>query len=137
MAKYFWLTGSLIFLILGAMHLFLTFFTNKFSSINEKMIGEMKVSSPNLSNETTMWKAWIGFNASHATGAIFIGGMNIFIAMQLFSSLDRNLFFLLFNISIVGFYIWLAKKYWFKGPLIGILIAWCCFIISAIISLSA
>ncbi len=75
--KYIWEFGSVIFIILGVIHLLYTFFTNKFSSRNKNVIHEMKSSYPNLTKETTMWKAWIGFNASHSSGAMFIGIMNI------------------------------------------------------------
>ncbi|MES2780302.1 MAG: hypothetical protein V4651_10440, partial [Bacteroidota bacterium] len=77
-----WAIGSLIITILGSLHLYYTFFTDKFSSRNEKMIDEMKSSSPLLTPKTTMWKAWIGFNASHSSGAIFIGIINLYIALR-------------------------------------------------------
>jgi tellurite resistance protein TehA-like permease len=65
LAKYLWEIGSIVIVILGSIHLYYIFFTNKFSSRNEKMIEEMKSSSFILTKETTMWNAWIGFNASH------------------------------------------------------------------------
>ena len=74
--KYLWELGSLIILLLGSIHLFYTFFSNKFSSKNEGLIAEMKISYPILTKETTMWRGWIGFNASHSSGAIFIGIIN-------------------------------------------------------------
>ena len=56
----------------------LHFFYNKFDSRNEDLNASMNEHSLVLTKETTMWKAWIGFNASHSSGAIFIGIMNIF-----------------------------------------------------------
>jgi hypothetical protein len=80
-AKYLWETGSVIITILATIHLYYTFFTNKFSSRNEKMVEEMKTSFPILTQKTTMWKAWIGFNASHSSGAMFIGIINFYLAV--------------------------------------------------------
>lgn len=132
LGKYIWIFGSIIFTILGIVHLIFTFFSNKFLSKNEKMILEMKSSSPIISNETTMWKAWIGFNASHSSGVIFIGIINIYMVCNFWSALKTDLFFFIFNILIVGFYLWLAKKYWFKVPFFGILLTFICFVVALI-----
>lgn len=131
-AKYLWEIGSIIFAFLGSIHLYYTFFTNKFYSRNEKMVQEMKTSFPILTKDTTMWKAWIGFNASHSSGIIFIGILNCYLAAQYFSVLQSDHFFFIFNILTICFYAFLGKKYWFKIPLTGILIVLACFIVSYI-----
>jgi hypothetical protein len=130
--KYLWIAGSLPFIILGTLHLLYTFFTNKFSSRNKMLEEEMKTSFPVLTKATTMWKAWIGFNASHSSGAIFIGLINLFIAVQ-YAEILQNRVFLLGNIVTVLFYLWLGKKFWFRTPFTGILIAACCFITAALV----
>jgi len=134
-AKYLWEAGSIIIAVFGSIHLYYTFFTNKFSSRNEKVIEEMKTSFLILTKETTIWKAWIGFNASHSSGVIFIGVVNFYLAVQYFTVLQSGHFFFLFNILTMGFYLWLARKYWFKIPLAGILIALVCFIASYILTM--
>jgi hypothetical protein len=134
-AKYLWEAGALILTILGAIHLYYTFFTNKFDSRDEDLNSAMKEHSPALTKETTMWKAWIGFNASHSSGAMFIGIMNIFLVEYYFDSLQNSIFFFAFNTITVIFYLWLAKNYWFKIPFLGISIALICFVTSAIIAL--
>jgi len=126
--KYIWEFGSLILLLLGSIHMFYTFFTNKFSSNNENLITEMKKSSPILTNETSIWRAWVGFNASHSSGAIFIGVINFLIAANYFESFLSNNFYYIFNIITILFYLILAKKYWFKVPFIGILITLICYL---------
>jgi hypothetical protein len=127
--KYLWIAGSSIFLGLGSLHLLYTFFTNKFSSRNKEMVEAMKISYPNLTNKTTMWKAWIGFNASHSTGAMFIGLVNIILAIEDFSILTNSLSLLLLNIIFVLFYLFLGWKYWFNIPFTGVLITSICFLI--------
>ena len=133
-AKYLWITGSLIFIVLGTIHLLYTFFTNKFSSRSEKAIEEMKSSNPILTKETTLWKAWVGFNASHSLGAIFIGVVNLYLAVQYFDLVQSDAFFFVLNITTTAFYLWLAKKYWFKIPFVGILLTLVCFVISCILT---
>ena len=129
-AKYIWEFGSIILIILGTIHLAYTFFTNKFSSKNKKVITEMKSSHPNLTKETTIWKAWIGFNASHSIGVIFIGIINLYLAFEYFSILQSDHFFFIFNILTISFFVWLAKLYWFKIPLIGTSITLICYMLS-------
>ena len=133
--KYLWVIGSLIILVLGTIHLFYTFFTNKFSPRNKKLEEEMKSAMPYLTRQTTMWKGWIGFNASHSSGAMFIGIINFYLAVKYFTLFQSDNFFFLINILTIGFYVWLAKKYWFKIPLIGISISLTCFIVSYILTI--
>jgi hypothetical protein len=135
MSKYFWILGSIIFVFLGLIHLFYTFFSNKFSPRNQSLESEMKLTNLVLTKETTIWKAWIGFNASHSSGTMFIGFLNLYLALKYFSVLQTDHLFFLFNIFTVGFYVWLAKKYWFKVPFTGITITLLCFIISYILIL--
>jgi len=132
-AKYLWELGSLIMLVLGSIHLYYTFFTNKFSSRSENAISEMKTSHPILTRETTMWKCWIGFNASHGSGAIFIGIINFYLAFKHFVVLQNDSLILLFSILTIVFYVWLAKKYWFKIPIMGILVTLICYAIAYIL----
>ena len=134
-AKYIWEVGSMIFVILGSIHLVYTFFTDKFSSKNKKVLEEMESSYPILTGDTTIWKAWIGFNASHSAGAIFIGVVNMYIAHHFFQVIQGDYFFFAMNILTVGFYLWLAQRYWFRIPFYGILLTLVCFLTSFLIAL--
>src|SRR5436190_22565353 len=129
LAKYLWIAGSLPFIVLGSIHLYYTFFSNKFSSRTSSVDEAMKNSFPVLIKETTMWKAWIGFNASHSSGAMYIGLINFFAAICYPEILSSSVFLFL-NIITVLFYCWLGKKYWFGIPLKGILMATFCFMAS-------
>jgi hypothetical protein len=136
LAKFLWETGSVVITILATVHLYYTFFTNKFSSRNEKMVEEMKTSFPILTKKTTMWKAWIGFNGSHSSGAMFIGIINFYLAVYYFPFLQSDHFFFVFTIITMCFYGWLVKKYWFNIPFTGIIISLTCFIASYILVLT-
>jgi hypothetical protein len=87
-----------------------------------------------LTRETTLWKAWVGFNASHSVGAIYIGIVNIFMATGFAGHSQAYFFFASFTILVIGFYLWLAKRYWFRIPFIGVSITLCLYILSAIIT---
>jgi hypothetical protein len=134
-AKYLWIAGSIIITVLGSVHLYYTFFTDKFSSRNKKVVEEMKTSFPILTNEMTMWKAWISFNATHSAGAIFIGAINFYLALNYFFILLDDYFLSAFSIIVLGFYLWLARKYWFRFIFRAVSVAWLCFLGSYILML--
>lgn len=129
-----WFIGSLVILILGTIHLYYTFYSNKFSPRKTGVEEEMKSTSPILTSKTTMWKAWVGFNASHSIGAMFIGFINIYIAIRYFDVIQNDIFFFLFNIIAIAFYVWLAKRYWFKIPFSGVVITLICYLLSFILT---
>ncbi len=128
--KYLWQVGSAILIILGTLHLLYTFFSNKFSSKNEKLISEMKNSHIILTNKVTVWRGWIGFNASHSSGIMFIGIVNLYLTLQYFSIFLSDHLFFIFNILTIGFYAWLAKKYWFWIPFMGMITTLICYVFS-------
>ena len=129
----FLIIGAAIFGILGVLHLYYTFFTDKFMTRDRKVAEAMKATSPLLTDRTTMWDTWIGFNGSHSLGAIFIAVFYILLATTHMEVIRETKSFILLAVLIGASYLYLAIKYWFRIPLIGILIATICFVISAIL----
>lgn len=125
--------GATIFGMLGSIHLAYTFFSNKFDAFNEDVTKAMKETSPVLTKETTMWKAWVGFNASHSLGAILVTAFYVPLAISNMEIIRENLWFSILPIFIGLSYLALANKYWFKIPFIGISLASACFIGAAIL----
>ena len=112
-----------------------TFFSNKFLARDSNTVEKMKMTSPILTRNTTMWKAWIGFNASHSLGVIFFGLINIIIAIQHFEIYISAPILSVLNIITLLFYLFLSKKYWFRPPFIGVIVSLLCFSISFILLL--
>jgi hypothetical protein len=129
-AKYLWIAGSIIITALGMIHLVYTFCTNKLSPRNKELKEAMKMASPMITKQTTIWKAWTGFNASHSIGMIFLGFINLYFAANYFSIFKSENTYFVLNIFTVAFYLWLARKYWFKIPFTGIGISFLCYFIS-------
>lgn len=132
MEKVLLVFGALIFGILGMIHLVYTFFTNKFHAIDASAMEAMKGTSPVLTKETTIWNAWIGFNASHSLGAMLFAAIYVPLTVHHFELIQHSVWFSLLPVIIGLSYLVLAKKYWFKIPFAGILIATVCFIGAAI-----
>lgn len=132
MAQILLITGAAIFGILGTIHLLYTFFTHKFDPYDLSVKAAMQGTSPVLTRETTIWKAWIGFNASHSLGAMLFAAFYIPLALWHFTLIQQSSWFIWLPV-VAGFsYLFLAKKYWFRIPFTGILIATICFINAAI-----
>jgi hypothetical protein len=125
--------GAAIFGVLGVLHFYYTFFTTMFMTRDRKVAEAMKKTSPLLTKQTTMWDAWIGFNGSHSLGAIIIGVFYILLATTHMEVIRETKGFVLLAVLIGVSYLVLAKKYWFRIPLIGISIATFCFLSSAIL----
>ena len=125
------ISGSSIFLLLGVAHLYYTFVNNKFKARDAAITEGMKNTSPLLTRQTTMWKGWIGFNGSHSLGVIFFGAVNIILAIQYYPIISSSITLQALNLMVCGCYLLLAVKYWFKTPLLGIVVATACFALSA------
>lgn len=123
-----YVVGATIFGILGFAHLLTTFCTNKFDARDQTVTTAMNNTSPVLTKETTMWKAWIEFNASHSLGTMLVMAFYAPLALTNIQVIRENMWFSLLPVLIGLAYRYLAKKYWFRTPLIGILISTVCFV---------
>ena len=130
LARNLWETGSIILAGMGLLHLRGTFFTKSLYPENEKLVGDMKASTLRLTKKQTMWNAWLGFNATHGLGAIFTGVANFYFALNYFELLQADHFFFVFTLLTSGFYVWVAKTYWFNRVLVLLVVAFICFMTS-------
>ncbi|NJN50489.1 MAG: hypothetical protein HC809_00490 [Gammaproteobacteria bacterium] len=70
-----------------------------------------------------MWKAWVGFNASHSMGAILFGALFIYLALAQPELLFTSAFLsVLGGLFLVGYTV-LGRLYWFSVPYRGIIVA--------------
>ena len=134
LARNLWETGSVILIGMGLLHLRGTFFTKSVYPKNETLVGDMKASTLRLTKKQTMWNAWLGFNASHSLGAIFTGVANFYFALHYFEILQADYFFIGLTLLTSGFYVWVAKTYWFDRVLVLLATAFICFMTSFILT---
>lgn len=122
------IAGAAILGILGLIHLIYGLATNKFDAYDPKLTTAMQQSSPVITRQTTMWKAWMGFNHSHSLGVLWIPLIYIPLALNYLEVLQQSLWLSLLPVVMAAAYVVLAKKYWFNIPLIGSLMAFACFL---------
>lgn len=124
--------GAAIFGVLGTLHLLYTFFTPKFDPRDPTLAQAMRATSPRITRHTTMWKAWIGFNASHSLGAMLFAAFYLVLAIQHPELLRDTKVFLVLGLVTTLAYLALGFKYWFRIPITGIFIAAACFAVATI-----
>src|SRR6188768_316110 len=94
--------SALVLSTLGVLHLIYTFHGPKLTPRDPDLQARMAEVHPVITRQTTMWRAWVGFNASHSMGAILFG--------------------LIYGV--------LGKVYWFRIPFRGIVISLACYLAS-------
>jgi multisubunit Na+/H+ antiporter MnhE subunit len=82
--------------------------------------------SPVITKETTMWRCWVGFNASHSMGLILFGLVFGFLALAHGQLLFQSPFLLIVWLAMLGGFVVLCKHYFFNVPLTGISISMAC-----------
>lgn len=132
-AQLLWILGSAVILLLSSAHLYFTFFSDKFSIHNTAVEQGMKSTSPKLTPKLNLWKAWIGFNATHSSGGMFIGIINIYLAALHWTFLVGSLFIQVLTLVTTLFMVWLGRKYWFSTPTNGVTISAVCYLISLVL----
>ena len=116
--------SAAIVLLLGLIHLLYTFHGTKLYPRDRELLTRMQEALPVITRQTTMWKAWIGFNATHSFGLILFGAVYGYLALAHRDFLFQSVFLLaLLGLMLLVGYIVIAKKYFFRNPLRGVLLA--------------
>lgn len=122
-AQVLFAAAGAIYLILGGAHLLYTFRSRKFEPHDEALKEQLQKVTLRITRETTFWQAWIGFNASHSTGAMFFGF--VLIASAWVPVSDGSYLMAVWVAASIhsGYYTWLARTYWFRVPFAGTALA--------------
>ena len=123
-----------IVLMLGVLHLVSTFWGPSLTPRDPALQISMSQSSLIMTNETTMWRCWVGFNASHSMGLILFGLIFGYLALAHGQLLFRSPFLLVVGLAMLGGLIVLCKAYFFSWPLTGINISLACYVVSIALS---
>jgi hypothetical protein len=136
LAPYLLAGSAAIVLLLGALHLLYTFRGPKLVPRDAELQERMRVVSPVITRETTMWKAWVGFNASHSFGAILFGLVYGYLALLHPVFLFESVFLLVVGLVLLGGYTFLGVRYWFSVPFRGILLSLILYALALIIAVA-
>jgi hypothetical protein len=115
--------SAAIVLLLGFAHLLYTFVGPKLLPRDRELQARMQEVSPVITRQTTMWKAWIGFNASHSFGLILFGSVYGYLALAHGDFLFGSVFLLALGFVLLLGYAFLAARYFFRIPFQGVVLA--------------
>jgi hypothetical protein len=117
------LLSTLIIFVLGALHLLLTFRGTSFYPRDRELLFKMKAVSPLISTQTTMWKAAIGFHASHSVGAMLFSLVYMYLALEPTGLLFQSTFLLGVGLVYLALLVTLCRLYWLRFPFAAMLLA--------------
>ena len=123
-----------LIMLLGLVHLAYTYFGDKLHPRDTDLLARLKTTSPVISHQTSVWKAWIGFNASHSLGAILFGAIFGYLALEQPMLLFHSYFLGFTGLIVLGAYLVMAKLYWFIRPLQGISLALLFYVVGFILA---
>ena len=115
--------SAAVILLLGLLHLLYTFRGPKLHPRDPDLTARMMAVSPVITRETTMWRAWVGFNATHSFGLILFGALYGYLAVRHSPLLFHSWFLLVLGFAILLGYAVIAKLYFFTAPFRGIVLA--------------
>jgi hypothetical protein len=130
--KVFMAASAAVILAFGIIHMIYTFSGSKLTPRDPVLQQEMKRVSPVISSETTMWKAWIGFNASHSLALLLFGLVYGYLALSKSEVLFRSPFLLAVGFGMLLSLLVLARLYWFSVPFWGACLSFLCYIASIV-----
>ena len=122
----------MIVLLLGTLHLVYTFATNKFLPRDAALAQRMREVAPLICGQTSMWRAWIGFNASHSLGMMLFGLVYGYLTIAHPALLLTDPFLLSLGGVFLASLLVLARRYWFRIPFIGIALALALYLAAAL-----
>jgi hypothetical protein len=127
------LSAGIVF-TLGVVHLVYTFWGPKLTPRDPSLQISMSRISPVITKETSMWRCWVGFNASHSMGLILFGLVFGFLALAHRQLLFQSTFLLVVGLAMLAGFVVLCKVYFFSVPLTGISISLVCYVGSIVLS---
>lgn len=138
MADVLFVLGGSVFAAMGLLHAVYTFtdarHPRRLVPDDPAVTEAMRASGVRMARGgTTMWRAWVGFNLSHSLGAVVYGACCIFLGVASRSpALPRTA--LVLPVAVGVLYLWLALRYWFRAPAIGIALGTTMLSIGALLS---
>ena len=101
--------SALVVFALGSLHLLYTFHGPKLLPRDPSLQSAMQAVSPQITRQTTMWRAWLGFNASHSTGAMLFGLVYGYLALWQSALLFSSWFLCAVGLIHLLGYVWIGS----------------------------
>jgi hypothetical protein len=116
--------GSVPFVVLGLAHIVYSIADAsrpaRIVPREPALIESMKAGRLVITRQTTVWRAWIGFNISHGVGVFLFGLVVLSGALIGFEANFKAMPALFYaSPAVAAVYLILSLKYWFRIPAVG------------------
>ena len=128
--------GAALVLLFGSMHLLFTFNGRKLHPRDPAVTAAMKATTPVITRETTVWRATLGFNATHSMGLMLFGLIYGYLALAQPVMLWQSGFLLTLGFVTLVAYLVFAKLYFFSIPFRGITLATLLYVVGVVTHLA-
>jgi len=128
--------SAAIILLLGLVHLLYTFRGDQLHPRDPELTAKMMTVSPVITRESTMWRVWIGFNATHSFGLILFGALFGYLAIRHSAFLFHSWFLLALGFALLVGYAAVAKLYFFTSPFRGVVLATVLYVIGIVFNVA-
>ena len=126
--------GACIFISLGIGHFSGTLVDMAtpflFTPVDIRVKKDMIASTMLITDRTSLWDAWMGFNLSHGFGVLIFGLAFLLLAHKRFESIVSLKFVYPLCIFVALVYFVLSLIFWFYLPAIGCFSGLMCFVVS-------
>jgi hypothetical protein len=126
--------SAAVILWLGLLHLLYTFRGPELHPRDPDLTAKMTTVSPVISQETTMWRLWVGFNATHSFGLLLFGALYGYLAMRHSAFLLQSWFLLALGFALLLGYAVIARLYFFTAPFRGVVLAAVLFLLGIVVN---
>ena len=128
--------SAAVILLLGLVHLWYTFRGPMLHPRDPELTAKMMTVSPVITQESTIWRLWIGFNATHSFGLILFGALFGYLAMRHRAFLFHSWFLLALGFALLLSYAVVSKLYFFTSPFRGIVVATVLYLIGIVFNVA-
>jgi hypothetical protein len=111
-SQYLWMAASLVFFLLGYVHLSTHLSGAKYLKREKNKNGEIENTTTALSSDTYSFKPWPGFTLRHSIAAIYFGAINLILSGGYFIIVKESYLFVATAVTIALFFLYLAILYW-------------------------
>jgi hypothetical protein len=115
--------SAAIALVLGLLHLYYTSHGDKLHPREPAVVQAMQQSALVLTRQTTVWRAWIGFNASHSFGLMLFGLVYGYLALAAPAMLFGSLMLRALGVAVLAGWVVLSRLYFFRVPFRSVAVA--------------
>ena len=108
--------SAMLVLALGTVHAIYTFRGTRLEPREAHVLEAMQRTTPRITRQTTMWRAWVGFNASHSISLLLFGLIYSYLALAAPQFLLGSAFLSATGLGVLLSYVFLARRYFFSTP---------------------